>query len=299
MFGGTFVFGAGAIGSYIGARLSAVLPTTLVARGEHLRAVKENGLVLSGLLNETVRVKASGELPPLPERALVLVTTKASSNEEAARAIAGKTRPDTVLCALQNGLDPERVFRETLSCEVLRGVVGFGCELVRPGEVAFWGGSGAVLEGTESSRAVAEVLSKAGIEARVSEDFFKTLWEKLAVNCIANPFSALLGVRNSGVVTDELARVRRMVFDECAACARASGVELEDGFLLRAERALRESNNVNSMLQDVLRGRATEIDQLNGAVVRVARSSGLQAPANEVLWRLVRMLKRPSVPAGQ
>ena len=296
MFGGAFVFGAGAIGSYLGARLSAVVPATLVARGEHLRALREKGLALSGLLGEAVEVKAAAELPPLPARALVLVTTKASGNEQAARAIAAEVRPDTVVCSLQNGLDPERVLRESLSCEVLRGVVGFGCELVRPGEVAFWGGSGAVLEEGKSSAAVAALLAKAGIEARVSKEFQETVWKKLVVNCIANPLSALLRVKNRGVVTDELAGVRRMIFEECAACARASGVELKENFLLQAEKALRESNNVNSMLQDVLRGRATEIDHLNGAVVRVARSVGLEAPANEVLWRLVRMLERGAAP---
>ena len=293
-FSECFVFGAGAIGSYIGARVSRVFPAALIARGEHLQAMQEKGLVLSGLLKETVRVKAEDGLPPLPARALVLVTAKAHANDGLAPAIRERLAPGVVVCTLQNGLDPERVLRETLSCEVLRGVVGFGCELVRPGEVAFWGGSGVVIEEGESSRAVVELFSRAGIEARVSEDFDRTVWEKLSVNCIANPLSALLRVRNRDVVTDELAPLRRMIFEECAACARGRGIELEGDFLLQAENALRASNNVNSMLQDVLRGRATEIDQLNGAVVHMADSLGLRAPANEVLWRLVRMLERRS-----
>ncbi|GAG41901.1 unnamed protein product, partial [marine sediment metagenome] len=145
-FDAAFVLGAGAVGSFLGARLSRVLPVTLVGRAAHVDAINRHGLRLTGQLDETVSVGAATELPDVPARALVIVAVKLRAVPEAAELLARRARDDTVILTVQNGLDAdERVRRELARCGhaglvVVRMLTSCGCNLVRPGEVEYWGG---------------------------------------------------------------------------------------------------------------------------------------------------------------
>jgi 2-dehydropantoate 2-reductase len=108
---------------------------------------------------------------------------------------------------------------------------------------------------------------------------------------VANPLTAILGVRNDDIITPELAETRRAVVEEIRLVAREAGVELPEGLSDRVDEWLSRSHNRNSMLQDVACGRPTEIEELNGLIARRARAAGRRAPANETLLRLVRFME--------
>ncbi|MHC4247819.1 MAG: ketopantoate reductase family protein [Planctomycetota bacterium] len=295
-FDRALILGAGAVGSFLGARLASVLPTVLVGREEHVAAVEEGSLRLSGELDETVRVNAATELPECGTRSLVVLAVKARSLPAAAADLASRAREGvTVLCVL-NGLDPDEMLRRELASRgradlaVLRALTSAGCNLVRPGEVEYWGG-GLTFPDEPAARGAAELFEEAGVPVTLERDFRAEVWKKLAVNCVANPLSAVLGVRNREVVAPELDEVRRSVVEEVRACARDTGVELAPDLALEIDRALAGSNNRNSMLQDIERGNPTEIRELNGRVAEMARSAGRDAPACRTLARLVEFLE--------
>ena len=299
------VLGAGAVGSFLGGRLARVLPTVLVGRADHVAALRRSGLRLSGELDETVRVDAETEMPECGPGALVVVCVKARSLGSAADALAARARAGaTILCVL-NGLDPDERLRRGLASRgrtelrVLRALTSTGCNFVRPGEVEYWGGGLTFPEG-EAARVAAALFAEARVPVSVERDFAAAVWAKLAVNCVANPLSAILGVRNREVAAPELESLRRDVVEEVAACARDAGVELPSDLAARIDRALAGSNNLNSMLQDIERGNPTEIAELNGRVAEMARAAGREAPACRTLARLVEFLETrpPARPGG-
>jgi 2-dehydropantoate 2-reductase len=286
------VYGAGAVGSYLGARLAAVMPVTLIARREHVEAIQGRGLFVGGAVDLFVppgKIRAVTGLSSVLEGTLVVVTVKMAAAEEAGRALAAIARPDSVFLLLQNGLTARQLFLEGAARElaVARAVASCGVDFREAGKVEYWGGGLEFERGARSAELV-ELFRRAGLDAGESPDFARSLWTKLAANCMINPITALLGCRNSGAMVAELAGLRRRIVSEVAALAKAEGLELEAGLAERIENGLASGGNRSSMLQDLAAGRSTEIEYLNGFVVRRSRELGMQAPVNEVLAELIR-----------
>lgn len=290
------VLGAGAVGSFLGARLSRVVPTVLVARAAHAEAIGARGLRLSGELSETVRVEAVDSMPDPGTLSLIVLAVKARSITEAARTLASKARDDSTILCIQNGLDPDGRLRAELATlgarelRVMRALASTGCNLLRPGEVEYWGGALAFPD-TEEARPLARLFQNADVPVEFAPDFAAEVWKKFAVNCVANPLAAVTGARNREIVTEELEGLRRAVVEEVRACARDRGVELPADLAGRIDRALAGSNNRNSMLQDLARGRPTEIGELGERVVEMSQAADRDAPASRTLARLVRFLE--------
>jgi 2-dehydropantoate 2-reductase len=295
-FDSAVVLGAGAVGSYLGARLSRVVPTLLVGRAAHVRAIRERGLRLTGLVDERVELDAAEEAPPLGPRSLVLVAVKLRDLEAAAAVLAERARGEVTILCCQNGLDPDARLRRALDdrlrggLTVLRALTAAGLNLVRPGEVEYWGG-GLTFPAAEEARPAVDLFRGAGVEVAVEAEFGRAVWLKFCVNCVVNPLSAILGVRNREVAAPELATLRRAIVDEVARCAADAGVALAADLHEAVDRAISGSNNRNSMLQDVAYGRPTEVDDLNGLVVRLAAERGRDAPACRTVTLLVKFLE--------
>ncbi len=285
-FSRIIVYGAGAIGSYLGAR--CVPPATLVARPDHAAAVARDGLRIGGLEDARVPLAAVSECPPVAENALVLVTVKMGDVAAAGRDLAGRVRPDTVVAALSNGLDPERILGDLLGRTVPRVIVQLGATLDGPGRISYWGGRLLLGPGAVEDR-LAAAFTQGGLAVERTEDLRRVVWEKLAVNCVANPLSALTGRRNNELVDPELAGLREAIVDEVRQLAATQGVVLAPDLRERIDTALGRSANRTSMLQDIERGRPTEIEYLNGLVARMAAERGLSAPVNRGLAQMVRM----------
>lgn len=287
------VFGAGALGSYFGAKLTPHIDTTLICRANHRDAISTHGLKIGGKIKLTSHPKVKTTPPPLGKNALVLLAVKSRDLKSAAKQLANIIRPDTHIICLQNGLEPERVFIDELKSltdmrplQIFRALVSAGCDFVAPGQIEYWGG-GVSISTEPKLDALEELLKSADIKLQREQDFKLAVWTKFAVNCIANPLTAILNCRNAEIITEVLLPTRRQIFEEVRAVASAKGVELNSSLFEALDNALLGSNNRNSMHQDITKGRETEIADLSMLVVKLGRELKIPTPANEIMAALV------------
>ncbi len=297
------IVGAGAMGCLFGAHLarSGNRVTLVDVDRATVRALKERGVRLhrdGGV--EEVPVGAASPDEPVAVPALVLVFVKTPHTRSALPAVRSLLGPETRVLTLQNGLGAAEVLAEAVPPgRLLVGTTAQGATLLGPGEVRHGGRGDTVLgpyRGPDPfAAAVAGVLTGAGLPARAVDDPWPWVWRKLAVNCAINPVTALTGIRNGPVA--EIPHAAALVFDvveEVARTARACGVDLGDPRVLGEQVlgiARATAPNRSSMGQDVDRRARTEIDYINGAVVREAGRRGVDVPVNRTLWRLIRTLE--------
>jgi 2-dehydropantoate 2-reductase len=295
------VFGAGSLGSLIGARLSGAHRVTLVGRAPEVRAVRESGLVVDGVESFTAHPDAVTDVGDVADRPdLAVVAVKSFDTPAAADALADLDPPVGAVVSLQNGMGNEATLVDRLSAPVVAGTTTVGARLTEPGRVA-WTGRGETTVGPwtgdadDAADRVARAFDDAGLACeRVSGAAVeRVLWEKLAVNAAINPTTALARVPNGAVVDPPLADVARTAAAETARVARAHGVDVaDDDAVGRAlDVARRTAANRSSMLQDVAAGRRTEVGAISGHVVDRA-PEGVSVPVNTVLASLVRAWER-------
>ncbi|MDB5752386.1 MAG: ketopantoate reductase [Ramlibacter sp.] len=290
------VMGAGAVGCYFGGMLArAGHRVTLVARPAHVQAIERDGLRMETRgFDEQVRLAASSDAAAVQGADLVLFCVKSMDTEAAAAQIAPHLRADTLVLCLQNGVDNAERLRTVLPDHaVAAAVVYVATEMAGPGHVRHHGRGDLVIEPSPRSEAVALALAAAGVPTDVSDNVRGALWLKLILNCAYNAVSAIAqrpygeNVRGIGI-----AEVMHDVVEECLAVARAEGVRLP-GDAHAAVGKLVESMPAqsSSTAQDLARGKPTEIDFLNGLIVRRGVALGVATPANRVLWALVKLLE--------
>ena len=291
------MLGAGAIGSLYGAKLAADNDVTLIGRAEHVAAINSHGLRIEGIESQVVRVRAATQLEKIGPNALILLTTKVTDGASALGAIARLVRDDTTILCLQNGLGSERIARTALDDRgvVLRGITQFGAIFKSPGVIQFMARGYTVIERHERSVRLAEVLHAAGLDCRISPDIGADVWHKLVINCVVNPITAILGCEVGGIANPQLEPLKRLVIDECIAVAAAEGVTFENDFMREIDDFFRPSHNIASMLQDLRRGRPTEIDYMNGAVVTIGSGHGLDCPVNDALTKIIKAMEATSL----
>ncbi|HET6955143.1 MAG TPA: 2-dehydropantoate 2-reductase [Vicinamibacterales bacterium] len=288
------VLGAGAIGSVYAAKLSAHHPVTVVARPEHVQAIRSNGLRLIGRETTTVRVNAVTRLDALAANTVVLLTTKVNASEAALAPIAELVRDDTVIVCVQNGLDSEGIARRAVRnrCPVLRAITQFGAIFQGPGLINFTASGYTLLEDGPFSAGIAAMLTTAGLDGRISPDIKTEIWRKLIFNCVINPITAVTGTEVGGIADPRLDPLKRLVIDECLEVARSEGVSFEIDFLPTIADVFGASRTIASMRQDLMRGRPTEIDHMNGAVAALGRQKGIDCPVNSALTAIIKAMDR-------
>ncbi len=306
------VLGAGAVGCYYGGLLArAGAAVTLVARPPHLEALQHNGLDFDGLrFHERIAVGATGDASAVRDADWVLFAVKSTDTGAAAREMAPHLGPRTVVIGLQNGVDNLERIRAILPNPVVPAVVYVAAAMSGPGALRHTGRGDLVIgpmgdrDGQVDFGALASVFERAGIGCRVSDNVEGELWVKLLMNCAYNPVSALGRSRyKSMAARPDVLEVIRAVVKEVLAVAQAAGVALPPGDHVEAACRLADSmpEATSSTAQDLARGRRTEIDHLNGYIVRRGAELGVPVPVNATLHTLVRLLESnvlASAPAG-
>ena len=284
------VLGAGAIGSLYGAKLAAENDVTLVARADHVRAIAANGLRIEGIETKTVPVRAVTNVERLGPNTLILLTTKLPASAAALEPIAPLVRDDTTIIALQNGLNSDQIARGAVQGRgvVLRAITQFGAIFERPGTIQYMANGYTLLENHERSSYIAAVLNAAGLDCRISPDIRTEVWRKLIFNCVVNPITTITRGKVGEIVDPRLNRLKQLIIEECLAVASAEGVSLERNLLAEIDATYAGSPNIVSMQQDLVRGRTTEIDYLNGAVVALGAKYGLDCPVNSALTSIIK-----------
>jgi 2-dehydropantoate 2-reductase len=290
------VMGAGAVGCYFGGMLArAGHDVTLIARPQHVEAIRRDGLRMdTKTFDEQVRVNAVTQASGAQGADLVLFCVKSMATEEAGRELKPFLRPDTLVLCLQNGVDNAERLRTALpEHAVAAAVVYVATEMAGPGHLKHHGRGELVIEPTSGSEAAAQALRAAGVPTELSDNVRGALWLKLIINCAYNPVSAIAQKPYGENVQGEGIRdVMRDVVDECLAVARADGVTVPaDAHAVTRKLVESMPAQYSSTAQDLARGKPTEIDFLNGYVVRRGDSLGIPTPANRVLWALVKLLE--------
>jgi 2-dehydropantoate 2-reductase len=318
------VLGAGAIGGFLGARLArAGVDIVLIARGPHLKAMKDSGLrVIEGGGDWTVRVEATDDFAAMQDADAVFVTLKAHSLPPVAERMAANLREDTAVVSAQNGIpwwyfqrhggDLEGIHLQTVDpggevarvidpARVIGCVVYPATSLVSPGVVRHTEGerfSLGELDGSQSPRCVelSHALMTAGLKAPVQMKIRSELWLKLLGNAVFNPLSALTRATLGDMAQSPLvAEVVRAAMQEVDTVARRIGIEISVSIDQRINGAARVGDHKTSMLQDLEAGRPMEIDALTGSVVELGDRLGIPVPHLRTLYSLVKLLEKRSV----
>jgi 2-dehydropantoate 2-reductase len=287
------VLGAGAIGSVYGAKLSRGNDVTLIGRAAHAEQINGHGLRITGLEESVYRLRAITALEEMPPEALVLLTTKASDSEAAVRSIAPLVRRDTTLLCIQNGLYVEDIPKAIVGdrCTVLRAITNLGAIYRTPGVIELKALSSTSIEQGSGSAAIADTLRASGLEATVSDRIKDEMWRKLIVNCVINPINAITRTEVGAIADQRLDPLKRLIVNECVSVAQRDGVTFDEDLVDAINRRYGPSKNLSSMQQDLLQGRRTEIDFLNGAVVRLGESFGIPCPVNQALATIIRQME--------
>jgi 2-dehydropantoate 2-reductase len=292
------VVGCGAVGSLFAANLAQLDDVEVWAYDasrEHVDAINANGLRLSGAGEVVGRLRATSDAAGLPPCDFGIVATKAMHTDAAVAATAHAFAAGC-LATVQNGIGNEEVLARHVA-RVIRGTTFPAGKLVEPGHVQ-WDVKGDTTFGPYGDTPLGEVerladaCTRAGMPAQAVEDARGPQWRKVIFNASTNPIGALTGLTHGRVCErpDLRALVSRLV-DEGKAVAAAQGIVLDrDPEELIDHAAKREVayDHKASMLQDVEARRPTEIDYLNGGIVRFGSEHGVPTPLNAAIWALVK-----------
>lgn len=295
--------GAGAMGCLYGGHLAeaGVDVSLMDVWREHVDAINAKGLHMTGVSGDrVVHVPATIDPETVGEIDLMLLFVKSYDTAQAMRDSGPLIGGDTCVLTLQNGLGNLEAITEVVGAgRVLGGTTSHGSTLVGPGEIRHAGVGPTVigtLDGGSRSMAetAADMFNGAGLQTRVSGDVRGDIWGKVLVNLGINALTALTGLRNGQLLEiPELRLLMRLAVEEGMMVAEADGVDLSiiDHVAHVYEVAEATGANRSSMLQDVDRGRRTEIDALNGAVVGLGEKLGVETPVNRALTSLVKGLE--------
>jgi len=297
------VMGAGAVGCYYGGMLArAGHAVSLVGRPHHVEAIRREGLWLdTQQFSEHIALAADTEAEAVRGASLVLFCVKSTDTEQAALEMRPHLAPDAFVVSLQNGIGNAQRLRSVLSQEVAAAVVYVATEMAGAGHVKHHGRGELVIERSASSDAVAALFEQAGVPTQVSDNVDSALWAKLILNCAYNALSAITQMPYGRLVQGEgVEAVMRDVVQECLAVARASEIVFS-GDIWQAVQGIARTmpTQFSSTAQDVARGKRSEIDQLNGEIVRRGTALGIPTPVNRTLHALVRLIESRGASRGE
>ncbi len=301
------VVGAGALGGTIGALLSATGEEVIFLENDHERArlLNREGLCLleEGKPERTIPLRVLTNLDGGGPVDLVFISVKSYQTEGAVRAALPAVGEKTRVLSMQNGIGNTECVASIVGGErVLSGITYHSIQHLGPNRLRFRRGIKPIqiapYQGklTDEVRRIGEIFNRAGLDTQVADSIEHVIWQKLLHNAVVNPVSALSGMSCDELLADaDLQALMRQMCEEIVSVMRARGVPIQDEQdpyrpVIGSQKAL--GPNRPSMWQDLNRGLRTEIDALNGAVVREAERFRLSVPVNQTIVWLVHAAER-------
>jgi 2-dehydropantoate 2-reductase len=297
------VIGAGAVGSYFGGLLArAGCDVTLVARQDHVKAIQENGLYMEcQSFQERVSVKTSTEYQAIKNADLVLFFVKSPDTESVAIEIQPYLSKDTIILSLQNGVDNCERLKTVLLNPVYPAVVYVATGMVGPGHVKHFGRGELVigeLEGGEACldqlNVLQEFLNKGNVPCSISKNIKHDMWLKFLVNCSYNAISGIGQIEYGQMIQSaHINALIEQITKEFLSVAEKEGINIspEQANSANEQIAKTMAKQKSSTAQDLMKFKKTEIDYLNGYILRRGLAHQIPTPANQSVYALVKMLE--------
>ena len=303
------IFGTGGVGGYFGGRLAqAGEDVTFIARGEHLRAIQTKGLKVDSLNGDFVidPAKATNDVNEVGEVDLVVVGVKAWQVPEAARVMKPMVGPKTTVLPLQNGVDAVGQLTAELGTDhVIGGLCKIVSFVVGPGHIRHAGFAPSVAIGEIDNRrsdrvvAIGNVFNEAGIETTIAADIHAALWMKFLFIASFSGVGAIANAPAGTLRTDPELRAQMVrAMEEIFALAHTRGIKLPPDAIetvMAGVNGLPE-DATSSMQRDIAAGKSSELESQNGAVVRMARESGVEVPTHELIYARLKLLEEIARP---
>jgi len=298
------IIGPGALGCLIAGSLKARTKEEIWlidSSRERAKHIRQDGIKIEGLSAlARCQVNVSADPGEVGRCDLVILCVKSYSTEDACKDIKDLVSDNTFVMTLQNGIGNVQVLNDYFGTEkVIAGVTNHGATLLGEGHVRH-AGKGETIIGLSSGKVlgpikeIAGVLSKAGFETKVSRDIDSVIWSKLVINVGINALTAITRLKNGMLIEHGGTReILRNAVQEAVKIVKRKRIKLiYDDPIQKVESVCKATAaNVSSMLQDVLNKKRTEIDFINGAVIRQGKALGIPVPVNEVLTALVKTIE--------
>ncbi len=298
------IVGPGAMGCLIAAFLAHRTKEDvwiLDNREERAKALSQSGISVEGISGPfTVKVRASASGVTIGTADLAIICTKSYSTEDACKHSRDLVGENTAILTLQNGIGNIQVLADQFGEErVLAGITNHGATLLGVGRVRHAGKGDTIigrLDGkvTHLLRTIQAILTKAGLETKLSKDIESVIWSKLIINVGINALTAITRLKNGMLVEHDGTReLLKSAVSEAVRISKRKRIRLVyDDPIQKVESVCKATaGNISSMLQDVLNAKRTEIDYINGAIVRQGKNLGIPTPVNETLTHLVKTIE--------
>lgn len=301
------IVGPGAMGCLFGAFLAKAGEEVylLDKRNERAEYINKNGIKVEGVSGEfKAAVKAVAGINEIKKCDLIIICVKSYDTESAAKAIKSLVDKNTFILTLQNGVGNVEAISKIVGEEkTIGGVTSQGATLLADGHIRH-AGKGETVIGTAVAKTkedtkknfedIVKTLKKAGFQTKIADNIQDLIWSKLIINVGINALTAITHLNNGRLIEfDGTNAVLEKAVKESVKVAQAKGVKLifEDPLEKVKGVCRATAGNVASMLQDALKRRKTEIDYINGAIVKEAESFGIEVPVNTVLTNLVKTIE--------
>ncbi len=294
------VLGAGAMGSLYGGLLAEAGNEVWLIDvfKEHVNAINKDGLQIEGVSGDRVikNIRATADSEEAGIAQLILVFVKSTITDIAVSQNKALIDEDTIVLTLQNGLGNIEKIQTTVNKEnIIAGTTAHGSTMLGPGKIKHAGKGKTIigeLDGTESQRiqSILKTFEQAGIESEISNNIMGLIWDKLLVNVGINALTAITELKNGQLIEfPETEWILEESVREAIKVAEAKGIKIpsEDAVMHTKEVCKATAANRSSMLQDVMNHRRTEIEMINGAIVRESEQYGIDSPVNKVLTKLI------------
>lgn len=289
------IIGPGAIGTFLAGVLGRYNDVDLLGK----RDVNLQTVEVSGKTELETSVKYSTSMNSLSDDELIIICTKSFDTEKAVRSLSDHISPDSYVLSLQNGLNNEKVISECVSEErTIGGITSNGVTYMGPGKVKHAGIGETVIGRYPRGDStivddVSGLFNEAGLKTRTSEEIIVHIWEKAVVNSGINPMTAIMDVRNGHLIEDRyLEELLEKIISESGRIAEKEVETSMDRLVTRTKEVARDtSDNISSMLQDVRNENRTEVEQINGEIIRKGEEFRISTPINETLFSMVKSME--------
>jgi 2-dehydropantoate 2-reductase len=297
------VVGSGAMGSLFAAFLTRSKEELWLLDKNKERAAKINasGISLEGVSGSwQAKVKATADIEDVGKADLALICVKAFDTKSAVEQIKPLLDQNTKILTLQNGIGNVEIISEIAGEEkVIAGITSQGATLIETGKIRHAGSGETIIGSIDGKtpvelRQIREIFNKVGFETKMSRDIKSLIWSKLIINVGINALTAITRLPNGKLTEYEgTRRILRDAVTEAARIAKRKRIKLIFDDPLAKVEAVCEgtSDNLSSMLQDVLRKKRTEIDFINGVIVRLGQEMGISVPTNKLLLDLIKTIE--------